>query len=115
MHEKRRKLDKNKMSNLIKVARQKNGYTQEQMGNLFSVSSVTISRYENGKQEPPIETLYEIASIGNLDLNELYEDSNEISKNTFEKQKRLYQKSFDLNEKDFELVEVLIDRLTNKH
>lgn len=114
MHDERLKLDKSKMCSLIKAARIKYGFTQEQMGNYFDLSSVTISRYENGKQEPPLEFLFEVANLGNYDLNELYEDRKGNQKDRFEKQKRIYQKSFDLNDGDFELVENLIDRLTNK-
>lgn len=47
----------------IKEARKNSGLTQKQLSQMLGVNINTIQNYENGRREPKIETLIEIAKI----------------------------------------------------
>lgn len=50
-------MDKKKTGELIKKARNENGFTQAELGNLIGVSNKAISRWENGESFPDIGVL----------------------------------------------------------
>lgn len=59
------------MKTLVKAIRMKLNMSQEQLALAMSVSSVTISRWENGKAEPSLmaqKQLYELCKDNSLDL-----------------------------------------------
>ena len=45
----------------IKEIRKQKGLTQKQLGDLCGIADSNIRKYENGKQNPKIETLQKIA------------------------------------------------------
>ena len=46
----------------IKEIRQQKGLTQKQLGDMCGIADANIRKYENGKQNPKIETLQKIAN-----------------------------------------------------
>lgn len=58
----------------IKEIRQRKGLTQKQLGDLCGMADSAIRRYENGKQNPKIETLQKIAAALECNLDELLND-----------------------------------------
>lgn len=57
--------------NTFKSLRISSGLTQQELGDRLSVSQSTITMWENGKRQPDIETLEEIADFFNVDMNYL--------------------------------------------
>lgn len=55
----------------IKAFREKNKLTRKELAEEIGVTDVTISRYENGKRDPSSETLYKIAKVLNVSLDEI--------------------------------------------
>lgn len=60
----------------LKELRVKKGYTQEYVAGKFNVTRQTISKWENNKTRPDIETLKEICKFYSIDINYLVNDSN---------------------------------------
>lgn len=52
----------------IKEVRKEKGLTQKKLGELSGIAESNIRKYENGKQNPKIETIQKIASA--LEINE---------------------------------------------
>ena len=57
----------------IKEIRKQKGLTQKQLGDLCGIADSNIRKYENGKQNPKIETLQKIADALEVPLAELTE------------------------------------------
>ena len=57
-------------SNLKKV-RIKNGYTQQQLSDLLSISRETISKWERNQYFPNLEYIVEICNILNITIDDL--------------------------------------------
>jgi len=55
----------------LKAMRQQCGLTQVQAADMFGISQNTISLWENGRQEPSIKRLLEIAKVFGTDINYL--------------------------------------------
>lgn len=55
----------------IKEIRMKKGMTQKKLGELCGIADANIRKYENGKQNPKIETLQKIANALDVDIWEL--------------------------------------------
>lgn len=55
----------------IKNARKKLGITQEELAEKINVTRQAVSNWENGKTEPDIETLTNIAQIFDISIDEL--------------------------------------------
>ena len=61
-------------ASIIRDFRKHNGLTQEAFANLFGTSSVTISRWETGKNTPPLGVIVAIEAIGmisDVEFNDL--------------------------------------------
>ncbi len=56
---------------MIRKYRKEKGLTQKQLGELCGIADSNIRKYENGKQNPKIETLQKIADALNIDINKL--------------------------------------------
>ena len=67
----------------ISSARKNLGITQEELAKRLNVTRQAVSNWENGKTEPDIETLSNIANIFEMSTDEL------INKTTAEKQRSL--------------------------
>lgn len=78
-------------SDLIKQKREDKGWTQKELGQKIYVSDKTISRWETGKAYPDITLLLELASVLEIDYQELIEGNKYIERIKKEKrhQKRL--------------------------
>lgn len=62
--------------NRLKEYREKNNYTQSQIGELIGVDTSQICRYEAGESQPSLDTLYKLSSIFHASIDELIgEDS----------------------------------------
>lgn len=57
----------------IKEIRKQKGLTQKQLGDLCGIADSNIRKYENGKQNPKIETLQKIADALGCDIFDLTE------------------------------------------
>lgn len=62
----------NKVGLMIKELRKKKDVTQEQLGEVLSVSFQTISKWENGISSPDINLLPIIASYFGVSIDELF-------------------------------------------
>lgn len=52
----------------LKTLREQSHLTQGQLAELMGVSKATISAYELGQNKPPIQRIYQLASILHTDL-----------------------------------------------
>lgn len=57
----------------IKEIRKQKGLTQKQLGDLCGIADSNIRKYENGKQNPKIETLQKIAEVLGCEIFDLIE------------------------------------------
>ncbi|MBQ6875301.1 MAG: helix-turn-helix transcriptional regulator [Lachnospiraceae bacterium] len=55
-------------SKRLKELRKKNGFTQQQLGDMVGVTKVSICCYENGTRTPTLDTLVDLANCLNIDL-----------------------------------------------
>lgn len=58
-------------SKKIKELRIKNNLTQTDLGEKIYLSRTTISKYEQGKMEPNIDTIIELSNIFKISIDEL--------------------------------------------
>lgn len=56
-------LDRKQLGQRIKEARQRSGYSQQQLASAVGVSDKTISAYEVGRVEPPLDTLDKLCTV----------------------------------------------------
>ena len=66
-------MDQQKAGRFLKELRHEKEMTQEQLAQVFNVSSRTISRWENGTNLPDISLLVEIADFYDVDVREIIE------------------------------------------
>ncbi len=64
-------MDKQKTGTIIKEARMKKGYTQQELGDLIGISNKAISRWENGDSFPDVGILEYLANALNLKIEEI--------------------------------------------
>ncbi len=62
----------------LKFLREKRGYTQEELAFKLNISRQSVSKWENGINEPDIETIKKICDILDCSLKELLDDNNKI-------------------------------------
>ena len=58
----------------IKLYRELNKMTQNEIADILEVSTATISKYESGTLEPNIESLKRLAETFNITVDELIKD-----------------------------------------
>lgn len=58
-------------SKKLKELRIKNNLTQTDLGEKIYLSRTTISKYEQGKMEPDIDTIIELSNIFKVSIDEL--------------------------------------------
>ena len=66
-------MDQQKAGRLLKELRHEKQMTQEQLAQVFNVSSRSVSRWENGTNLPDISLLVEIADFYDVDVREIIE------------------------------------------
>ncbi len=64
-------MDKKKTGNMIKEARVKKGYTQQELGDIVGVTNKAISRWETGEAFPDVALLDTIANALELGIDEI--------------------------------------------
>ena len=87
-------MDKVTIGSKIRLVREHLGLTQEEFGRRIGAAKQTLSGWENGHSLPDIITLYDIATMCSLTLNDFVEIDNIKSLPTAE-----------LNEKERNLIE----------
>ncbi len=68
-------MKKNTLSERLKKVRMEKGVTQKVFAEALNVSSSAVSKWENGQNEPDIETLLKIANYYGISIKELIEGS----------------------------------------
>lgn len=64
-------MDKKKTGNLIKEARIKKNYTQNELGDLLGVSNKAVSRWENGDSFPDVGILENLAAVLDVRIQDI--------------------------------------------
>ncbi|MBP5308354.1 MAG: helix-turn-helix transcriptional regulator [Clostridia bacterium] len=60
------------LAETIKKLRIKNGMKQKELAEKLCVTAQAVSRWENGDTEPSVSTIYEMANIFNVSVDELF-------------------------------------------
>ena len=84
-------MDIEKIGKYIKELRTKNNLTQEELASKLYVTNKAVSRWENGKSLPEIETLYLLSKELDVSVNEILEcsESNKEKVNQYFKNKKM--------------------------
>lgn len=61
----------------IRLLRKKNDMSQRELAGVLSVTPQTISKWENDKSNPDIDSLVDIAKYFEITMDELFEFENE--------------------------------------
>lgn len=64
-------IDQVKIGNFLKELRKEKGKTQEEIAEMFGISSRSVSRWENGNTMPDLGFLVELADYYNVDIREI--------------------------------------------
>lgn len=89
---------------IFKTLRINAGFTQQELAKRMKVSQSTITMWENGKRQPDIETLEEIADLFNVDMNYLTGVSRKTTKILNQSQHDLLMLYDQLNEEGQQIV-----------
>ena len=68
-----------KFNEKLKVLRTEKGYTQEEIATKLNISRQSVSKWENGINEPDIETLKKICIVFNCSISDLIDDDKEVT------------------------------------
>ena len=63
----------------IKMYREKLGYNQEEMSQFLGINRVSLSQYETGEREIPLEVLNKSANLFGIELIELLESNDDYN------------------------------------
>lgn len=74
-------MNQEKVGNLIKELRKKNGLTQEKFALKYGVTYQAVSKWENGKNMPDISLLKQICNDYNININDLLDGKVNDKKN----------------------------------
>lgn len=75
----------------IKFFRENIGLTQKQLADIIGVTAVTITRYEQNKREPDINTLLKISSALNVGLLDIIQETSNNNSSDLEKFNKLIE------------------------
>lgn len=64
-------MDQKKIGSFLRELRNQKGLTQDKLAEKFSVSSRTVSRWENGNNMPDLDILLEMSDYFEVDLREI--------------------------------------------
>ncbi len=104
----------------LKEEREKRGYSMERLADMYNLkfdgrlNKSTISRYENGKQEPMISVVMNFASLFGVSMDYMSGKTAESTKITSFNQKPHIEKYNNLNDDNQKTVNNLIDDLSEK-
>lgn len=100
-----------KLGEKILATAKERGYSQKELAGLIGVTETTMSRYINGTRQPKIEILANLATVLQIDINELLGISPSSSETVqFPQIKRLIarnSKEFTMKEKR-QLIDLLL-------
>ena len=68
-----------KFNEKLKVLRTEKGYTQEEIATKLNISRQSVSKWENGINEPDFETLKKICIIFDCSISDLIDDDKEVT------------------------------------
>ncbi len=91
-----------RFSDTLKELREKNGYTQQRLGELLHVSKNSISHYELGKSLPDINVLIEMTDIFDVSMDYL------LGLTDYNLSKDILNKSFDKTTKVGSVIESIL-------
>lgn len=66
------------LSDNLRQLRQENNLNQKDFADMFGISTVSLSSYENGTKMPPLELLINISQKFNISLDELCDNKNSV-------------------------------------
>ncbi len=81
----------------IKELRKAYNYTQDYVAEVLGTTRQTYSHYETGRRKPSTDTLYKLASMYKISLDDLLQLSVELDKNIFYEAQGPSQSSEDLS------------------
>ena len=70
-----------KLKEMIKVNRQKKGWSQDELAKQLSISRQAISKWETGESQPDIDKLLAMSEIFDITLDELIKGKIQIKEN----------------------------------
>lgn len=96
-------IDQVKIGSFLKELRKEKELTQEQLAEIFGVSSRSVSRWENGNTMPELGILVELADYYEVDIKEII-DGERKSEGMKKEEKETLQKVADYAEAEKKLV-----------
>ena len=90
-------MQKSMLSMRLKELRKFNNYTQDYVAEVLGTTRQTYSHYETGRRKPSSETIYMLASLYNVSVDDLLHLSIEFDKNIFYEAPGSSQESDDLS------------------
>lgn len=70
-----------KLKEMIKVNRQKKGWSQDELAKHLNISRQAISKWETGESQPDVDKLLAMSEIFNITLDELIKGKIQIKEN----------------------------------
>ena len=95
-------IDQIKIGAFLRQLRKENGLTQEELAEKFSVSSRSVSRWENGSTMPELGILVDLAEYYHIDIKELI-DGERKSETMNNKEKEVLKSVADYAEQEKKL------------
>lgn len=93
---------------VIKLQRTKKDLTQSKLGDLLGVSFQQVQKYENGKNQTPIEKLYQMVKIFECGISDFFPNSLQKKKSSLKAAEAKNDTFF--NEEDADSIELVILR-----
>ena len=92
----------------IKSLRKKAGLTQEELANAINISPHFLSRIENGKEKPSLDTIEKIAETLDVSVYDLFkfDTQSKTYKENYDKKISVFLKSLSKKEKLFLMEEI---------
>lgn len=77
-------IDQIKIGRFLRELRKEKGNTQEEIANLYGISSRSVSRWENGNNMPDLALLVELADYYQVDIKEIIDGERKSEKMNME-------------------------------
>jgi len=104
---------KNLLGLKIKGFRKQNKYTQEKLSELLSMDISALSKIENGKCFPSVETICKMIEMLKIEPNEMFDFLSFANKKTQIKEEIVLEKVRQLSSKDKQKVLKIIEIIKN--
>ena len=107
MRKKEDKYDFRAFGLAIKEARMKQGLTREQVGTMIEIDPRYLTNIENKGQHPSLQVFYDLVSLLNISVDEIFLPASDPAKST---RRRQLEKQLDiLSDKDLVIMESVAD------